>query len=100
MREEYLRQNLVNGELTIDLYKQYKKHLGAARYQLLKQAQLLVVPPLVRKHLPLDKVPWLMSIIWSYQFLKLLKVETFLRNALLPAAYKAQIISMDKPFVV
>ena len=99
MRSEHLQQNLVSGKLTLDLYRQYKKHLGPARYQVLKQAQLLVVPPLVRKHLSLGKVPWLLAVVWAYQFLRLIKVETFLRNALLPAAYKAQIIAMDSQFV-
>jgi uncharacterized protein (DUF2236 family) len=99
MRREHLQQNLVSGELTLDMYRQYKKHLGTPRYLVLKQAQLLVVPPSVRKHLSLGKVPWLLAVIWTYKLLRLFKIETFLRNALLPAAYKAQIISMDSPLV-
>lgn len=99
MRDEHLQHNLVHGELTLDLYRQYKKHLGASRYAVLKQAQLLVVPPLVGRHLPLGKLPWLLPVIWTYKFLRMLKVETFLRNALLPLAYKAQIISMDNAYV-
>lgn len=99
MREDHLQQNLVSGELTIDLYKQYKKHLGSARYQILKQAQLLVVPQEVRKHLKLGTTAWLLPVIWGYKFLKLLSAETFLRNALLPAAYKVQIIGMDNPYI-
>ncbi|WP_184550428.1 oxygenase MpaB family protein [Mucilaginibacter sp. FT3.2] len=99
MRAEHLQQNLVTGPLTLDLYRQYKKHLGPARYRVLKQAQLLVVPPLVRKHLPLGTVPWLLPIIWIYKLLRLIKVETILRNALLPGAYKTQIINMDSPFI-
>ncbi len=98
MREDHLRNNLISGALTTDLYRQYKKHLGAARYSVLKQAQLLVTSPLVRKHLQLGTVPWLLAVIWSYKFLRLIRVENFLRNALLPTAYKAQIIAMDKPY--
>lgn len=98
MRKTHLQQNLVAGPLTADLYHQYKKHLGPARYRVLKQAQLLVVPPLVRRHLPLNSIPWLLPVIWAYKILRLIKVETFLRNALLPVAYKVQIINMDSPF--
>src|SRR5476651_74144 len=32
MREEHLLHNLVSSEFTTDLYKQYKKHLGLARF--------------------------------------------------------------------
>lgn len=98
MRKTHLQQNLVAGPLTADLYHQYKQHLGPARYRVLKQAQLLVVPPLVRQHLPLNSIPWLLPVIWAYKILRLIKVETFLRNALLPVAYKVQIINMDSPF--
>ncbi|MBB6108769.1 hypothetical protein SAMN05421821_1035 [Mucilaginibacter lappiensis] len=95
MRREHLQQNLVRSELTVDLYHQYRHHLGAARYQVLKQAQLLVVQPEVRHHLRLNTLPWLRPILWGYKFLKLLKLHTFLRNALLPAAYKTQILSLE-----
>lgn len=99
MRREHLQQNLVRSELTIDLYRQYRRHLGAARYQVLKQAQLLVVQPEVRRHLQLNRVPWLRPILWGYKFLKLLKLHAFLRNALLPAAYKAQIKDLDQVYL-
>src|SRR4030095_14228265 len=35
MRKEHLENDLQNGELTIDLFRQYKKHLGYVRYELL-----------------------------------------------------------------
>jgi hypothetical protein len=98
MRQDHLEQNLVSGELTLDLYRQYKKHLGTARYQVLRQAQLLVAPPQVLKQLNLGTQPWLLPIIWGYKLLRLIKAETFLRNALLPPAHKAQIIEMDSTY--
>ena len=98
MRQDHLQQNLVSGELTVDLYRQYKKHLGAARYQVLKQAQLLVTPPQVRKLLKIGTQAWLRPVIWGYKGLKAIRAEAFLRNALLPADYKAQIMAMDSPY--
>jgi uncharacterized protein (DUF2236 family) len=99
MREKHLQQDLTNSDFTIDLYRQYKKHLGASRYRVLKQAQLLVAPKEVRKRLNLGHLPWLQVIVWGYKLLRLIKVETFLRNALLPKTYKAQIIAMDVPYL-
>jgi hypothetical protein len=99
MRHEHLKQNLVSGKLTIDLYNQYRKHLGPIRYQVLKQAQLLVVSPEVKKHLQLDKIAWLKPVLDAYKLFRFIKLEGFLRNALLPAAYKAQIKDLDRLYI-
>ncbi|MGN8071924.1 oxygenase MpaB family protein [Mucilaginibacter sp. 22184] len=95
MRREHLRQNLVRSEFTADLYRQYRRHLGGVRYQVLKQAQLLVTPQEVRTHLRLNTVAWLRLVLWGYKFLKLIRLTSFLRDALLPATYKSQILSME-----
>jgi hypothetical protein len=99
MRQEHLQQNLVVGELTIDLYRQYKKHLGPIRYKVLKQAQLLVVSPEIRKHLPLDKVAWLLPVLKIYKLFRLIKLNNFLRDALLPSAYKSQVKNLDNLYI-
>ncbi|MDN3583222.1 oxygenase MpaB family protein [Mucilaginibacter flavus] len=98
MRQEHLQQDLISSDFTIDLYHQYKKHLGTPRYRVLKQAQLLVTPKAVHERLNLGRLPWLQLVIWGYKFLRLIKVEAFLRNALLPTTHKAQIINMDNPY--
>ncbi|MDR6944523.1 oxygenase MpaB family protein [Mucilaginibacter pocheonensis] len=95
MRNDHLQHNLIKSKLTTDLYRQYKKHLGPLRYEVLKQAQLLMIPPLVNKHLQLNNVPWLLPVLWIYKFFRLIKLEFILRDALLPATYKSQIKSLD-----
>jgi hypothetical protein len=35
MRQEHLQENLLKSDFTVDLYRQYKKHLGKMRYRLL-----------------------------------------------------------------
>lgn len=94
-RNEHLQQNLANSKLTVDLYKQYRKHLGPVRYQILKQAQMLVISPLVLKHLHLGQVRWLLPVLWVYKLFRLIRLETFLRDGLLPVAYKSQIKNLD-----
>lgn len=95
MRQEHLQHNLVRSEFTTDLYRQYRHHLGGPRYHVLKQAQLLVTPIEVRRHLRFNMIPWLMPVLWGYKFLKLIRLNAFLRDALLPVAYKSQILSME-----
>lgn len=48
VRASHLREDLQKSDYTIDLFKQYKKHLGAVRYKVLIEAQKLVVPKTVR----------------------------------------------------
>src|SRR5687768_4905281 len=48
MRDEHLEKDLKKSHYTIDLFKQYRKHLGPVRYKLLKEGQVLVAPKQVR----------------------------------------------------
>ena len=41
MRTQHMETNLRVSDLTLDLYKQYRKHLGWVRYWLLKETQIL-----------------------------------------------------------
>jgi uncharacterized protein (DUF2236 family) len=95
MREEHLQQNLISSEFTIDLYHQYKKHLGTVRFVILKQVQLQLVPLRVKTMLPIGKTTWLMPFNRLYKLLRGIKLEVPLRNALLPSKYKMQILELD-----
>lgn len=95
MREEHLQQNLVRSDFTIDLYKQYKKHLGGLRFALVIQIQALLLPNVVNRLLSLKKSFWITPLLSGYKFLRRVKLEAFFRNALLPNAYKVQIKELD-----
>jgi mpaB/rubber oxygenase-like protein len=95
MRHEHLQQNLTCGEFTFDLCRQYKKHLGPVRYQVLKQVQLLLVPKRVNELLSFGKIRWLVPVLLLYKLFRVIKLDVFLRNALLPAVYKAQVENLD-----
>ena len=41
---EHLEHDLEKSNFTVDLFKQYKKHLGTVRFKILQEAQILVVP--------------------------------------------------------
>jgi len=95
MREEHLEKDLQKSHWTIDLYKQYRKHLGPIRYKLLKEGQVLVVPKKVNHLLGLGKTSLLTPILWVYKIGQKIKLDWFLKSLVLPAEYKKQIKDLD-----
>ncbi len=95
IREAHLQQNLEKSRFTIDLYKQYKKHLGFARFILLKEVQAQLVPPHVRQLLGLRKVSLLMLIVPLYKLSRLFKADRLVKALILPPDYQPQIKALD-----
>lgn len=95
MRAEHLQENLVKNHFTIDLYKQYRKHLGWYRYHLLRNVQMRLVPEHVNALLGLGQGRLVDLLLPIYKFSRQLGVGTFLRNMLLPENYKMQVIDLD-----
>ncbi|WP_295770242.1 oxygenase MpaB family protein [uncultured Mucilaginibacter sp.] len=95
MRENHLKENLVCSTFTIDLYRQYRKHLGTGRYLLLKQVQMLLVPNQVFKLLNFNSLQWLGPVLGLYKLAKQLKLDWLLKEAILPPKYKLQIKGLD-----
>ena len=95
MRHEHLRQDLVKSEYTIDLYKQYRKHLGWLRYNLLIGSQKLVVPGHAKHLLNMGRFSWLSPIIALYKLSRKIKMDWFLKSLVLPSTYKKQIKELD-----
>ena len=95
MRNLSINENLLNGDFTKDLYKQYKKHLGWFRYLILKQAQILLVPDKVNELLGLGKNPLSAYMLNMYKFSRIIRLKSMLKNLILPPAYKKEILEMD-----
>ena len=98
IRDEHLEQDLIKSDFTLDLYQQYKKHLGLLRYKLLKQAQVLVVPQRVNKLLNLGSLPLLTPVMLGYKLSRFFKLEGIIRDTILPNEYKEQIRDLDVDF--
>lgn len=95
MRDDHLQNNLLRSAFTKDLYQQYRKHLGPVRYKLLKESQVLVVPPPVKKLLGLKNTSLLTPLLFFYKLSRKVNLDWFLKSLVLPAAYKKQIKDLD-----
>ncbi len=95
IRSDDLNTHLEKSLYTIDLYKQYKKHLGLTRYKLLLEGQMLVVPQEVNNLLRLGKVSLLRPLLKFYKLLCKIKWDWFLKSLILPDKYKSEIKDLD-----
>jgi uncharacterized protein (DUF2236 family) len=94
-RQQHLASDLENSGFTMDLYQQYRRHLGPLRYWLLLQAQRLVVPATVIQLLHLSPRSWITPLLPLYRQTQHLRVGRWAKAALLPPAYKARILALD-----
>lgn len=95
VRAAHLMEDLQKSEYTIDLFKQYKKHLGAMRFKVLIEGQKLVVPNRVKELLHFSVFSLLTPVVPVYKISRLMKMDWLLKNILLPADYKDQINELD-----
>lgn len=95
IRNKAVNENLLNGNFTKDLYKQYRKHLGWFRYQILLQAQMVLVPKRVNKLLNLGYNPMFKGLIKVYQLSRRVGISSFIKCMIMPPEYKKEIIALD-----
>lgn len=94
-REEHLQNDLQKSEYTVDLFRQYKKHLGATRYKILLESQMLVVPKKVKELLGFRKFSLLKPVVPFYKLSRKLNLDALVKALLLPSAYKKEIKELD-----
>lgn len=95
MRQAHLSENLVKSNFSIDLYKQYRKHLGLGRYLLLKEVQTRIAPRRVKKLLSLGNWSLLSVILPVYKLMRVFGLHKIMRNLILPKEYVSQIAALD-----
>ncbi|HMF72016.1 MAG TPA: oxygenase MpaB family protein [Flavitalea sp.] len=93
--KDHLEHDLQKSNYTIDLFKQYKKHLGPVRFKILQEAQILVVPRKVHELLELRNTSLLKPLIPIYKLSRKLKMDSLIKSILLPAKYKKQIMALN-----
>ena len=95
MRHEHLQQNMQRSHYTDDLFRQYRKHLGAIRYTILLEAQTLVAPETVRQLLAFRKTSLLHPVVMVYKICRTLHLDGLMKALILPAKYKKEIDALD-----
>lgn len=95
VRQQHLYDDLLKSSYSEDLYKQYRKHLGALRYALLVEAQKMVCPEKVKELLLFRKYSVLKPLLVVYKVFRKVKLDWVLKSAILPAKYKAEIKNLD-----
>lgn len=95
VRETHLQNDLQNSKYTADLFRQYRKHLGSARYFILVEGQQMVVPPRVSLLLNFRKFSLLRPMVPLYKLSRKIQLDTLIKALLLPRAYKKQISELD-----
>jgi hypothetical protein len=95
VREAHMQADLQQTTYTADLFKQYKKHLGAMRFRVLIEGQKLVVPDRVKQLLQFSDFSLLTPVLPVYKVTKLMKMDWMLKNLLLPTEYKREIRELD-----
>lgn len=95
VRESHLMEDLQKSTYTADLFKQYKKHLGAMRFKVLIEGQKLVVPNRVKELLNFSDFSLLTPVMPVFKISRIMKMDWLLKNILLPSDYKDQINELD-----
>ncbi len=95
MRQDQLSHNMIHSILTDDLFSQYRKHLGAIRYQILLEVQTSIVPAQVRDLLHFRKISILSPLLAVYNMSRMIKADWLLLSPLLPARYKKEIQALN-----
>lgn len=96
VRDAHLHQDLEKSNYSIDLYRQYRKHLGATRFRLLIESQKLVVPPYVSELLGLGRTRWITPLLAGYKLSRIFHLDNLVKAAILPSTYKKQIRELDR----
>ncbi len=95
VRNAHLKADLEKSHYTVDLFLQYKKHLGAMRFTLLTEGQKLVVPDRVKELLKFGDFSMLTPALPMYKISKLVKMDWLLKIILFPSSYRTQINELD-----
>jgi hypothetical protein len=96
VREQHLQTDLEKSNYSIDLFGQYKKHLGLVRYKILLESQILVVPPRVNQLLRLGKISWVAPLLSIYKLCRKIKLDGLIRSIILPSEYKKEIKAISQ----
>jgi uncharacterized protein (DUF2236 family) len=95
-RRRHLGRDLAYSRHTALLFRQYRRHLGFWRYNLLLQVQALLVPDEVRRLLYLSPNKLLPSLIRAYGIVERCNFQSVIHSLLIPPRYWAEVRKFDR----
>jgi uncharacterized protein (DUF2236 family) len=95
MRERHLKEDLQRSDYTIDLYKQYRKHLGNIRYYILLKAQSRLLPQTALTMLRMKPSKLLKLMLPAYKAAGKLGLDAVITRIFLPPKYHDQIKQLN-----
>ena len=96
-RERHMRRDLVRGDATEALYKQYRNHLGPWRFHLLRRIQALLLPEHVQRLLWLSSAESSRTLARWYPVLVSAGLRPIIRRLLMPSMYLPAVRRLDHP---
>jgi uncharacterized protein (DUF2236 family) len=95
-RQRHLRRDLAYSQYTARLYRQYRRHLGAWRYQVLLEVQALLAPGEVRHLLGLRPNPLLSGLARTFAAVDYLGLQSVIHGLLIPQEYWGEVRDLGR----
>ncbi|MEO5649354.1 MAG: DUF2236 domain-containing protein [Ginsengibacter sp.] len=94
-RKHDMENDMENSNYTIDLFNQYKKHLGRVRYFLLIECQKCIVPEKVRRLLYFKRISLLTFALPLYKLSRSFHLDNSIKKLILPKKYEKEIRDLN-----
>jgi uncharacterized protein (DUF2236 family) len=94
-RYRHLGRDLAYSRQTARLFRQYRRHLGRWRYDVLLQVQAVLVPEEVRRLLHLRPHPWFSRLVRRYGIVARCHLHAVVHRLLIPSRYRAEVRKLD-----
>ncbi len=94
-RRRHLERDLANSDLTAELYRRYRRHIGWWRYETLLRVQSILVPDHVRRLLGLEPCGWLRPSLAAYRAMVRIGLRPLVHRLVMPPAILPRIRRLD-----
>ena len=95
-RRHHMVRDLHYSRHTALLFRQYRRHLGVWRYNLLLQVQAVLAPDEVRRLLRMSPNRLMLRLVQTYGLISPLNLQTVVHTLLVPPQYWAELRSFER----
>jgi uncharacterized protein (DUF2236 family) len=94
-RRIHMERDLASSDLTAELYRRYRLHLGRWRYEALLRVQSVLVRDHVRRLLALGRCRWMRPSLAAYRLLARAGLRPLIHRLVMPRAILTQVRALD-----